>query len=59
MSTAESLKNKTDDQSPNEWEQVAKLAEQAYAEEVERAPEQATMFFKSALNVEKDFDRRR
>lgn len=59
MSTAESLKNKTDDQSPNEWEQVAKLAEQAYAEQVERAPEQATMFFKSALSVEKDFDRRR
>jgi hypothetical protein len=59
MSTAESLKNKTDDQSPNEWEQVAKLAKQAYAEQVERAPEQATMFFKSALSVEKDFDRRR
>lgn len=59
MSTAESLKNKTDDQSPNEWEQVAKLAEQAYAEQVEIAPEQATMFFKSALSVEKDFDRRR
>lgn len=59
MSTAESLKNKTDDQLPNEWEQVAKLAEQAYAEQVERAPEQATMFFKSALSVEKDFDRRR
>lgn len=59
MSTAESLKNKTDGQSPNEWEQVAKLAEQANAKRAEKAPEQATMFFKEALGVEKDFDRRR
>ena len=52
-------KNPSENTQPTEWEQVAKMAKQTIKREEEKAPEYATEFYKAALDVERDFDRRR
>lgn len=52
-------KNPSEHASPTEWEQVAKMAKHINQRQAEKAPEYATELYKSALDVEKDFDRRR
>ena len=44
--------------SPDEWEELAEMAENFKAEQSVKAPEAATSFYKAALEVEKDFDSR-
>ena len=45
--------------SSNEWDDVAKMAKEVWRQETEKAPEYAADFYRAALDVTKDFDRRR
>lgn len=45
--------------SSNEWDDVAKMAKEVWRQETEKAPEYAVDFYRAALDVTKDFDRRR
>jgi len=45
--------------SDEEWQKVAKMAREFRAEQTAKAPERATNMYKEALDIEKDFDRRR
>lgn len=45
--------------SSNEWDDVAKMAKEFWRQETEKAPEYAADFYRAALDVTKDFDRRR
>ena len=45
--------------SSNEWDDVAKMAKEVWRQETEKAPDYATDFYRAALDVTKDFDRRR
>lgn len=42
----------------NGWGEVAKMAREYMDEQAEKAPERATRFYKEALNIQIDFDRR-
>ena len=45
--------------SSNEWDDVAKMAKEDWRQETEKAPEYAADFYRAALDVTRDFDRRR
>lgn len=45
--------------SSNEWDDVAKMAKEVWRQETEKAPEYAADFYRAALDVTKDFDRRK
>lgn len=45
--------------SSNEWDDVAKMAKEVWRQETEKAPDYAADFYRAALDVTKDFDRRR
>lgn len=45
--------------SSNEWDDVAKMAKEVWRQETEKAPDYAADFYRTALDVTKDFDRRR
>lgn len=45
--------------SSNEWDDVAKMAKEVWQQETEKAPDYAADFYRAALDVTKDFDRRR
>lgn len=45
--------------SSNEWDDVAKMAKEIWRQETEKAPDYAADFYRAALDVTKDFDRRR
>lgn len=45
--------------SSNEWDDVAKMAKEVWRQETEKAPDYATDFYRAALDVTKDFDRRK
>lgn len=45
--------------SSNEWEDVAKLAKESWNKESDHATDYAADFYRAALDVTKDFDRRR
>lgn len=45
--------------SSNEWEDVAKMAKEVWRQETEKAPDYAADFYRAALDVTRDFDRRR
>lgn len=45
--------------SSNEWDDVAKMAKEVWRQETEKAPDYATDFYRAALDVTRDFDRRR
>lgn len=43
----------------NQWDDVAKMAKEVWRQETEKAPDYAADFYRAALDVTKDFDRRR
>lgn len=45
--------------SSNKWDDVAKMAKEVWRQETEKAPDYAADFYRAALDVTKDFDRRR
>lgn len=45
--------------SSNEWDDVAKMAKEVWRQETEKAPDYAADFYRAALDVTKDFDRRK
>lgn len=45
--------------SSNEWDDVAKMAKEGWRQETEKAPDYAADFYRAALDVTRDFDRRR
>ena len=45
--------------SSNEWDDVAKMAKEVWQQETEKAPDYAADFYRAALDVTKDFDRRK
>lgn len=45
--------------SSNEWDDVAKMAKEVWRQETEKAPDYAADFYRAALDVTRDFDRRR
>lgn len=45
--------------SSNEWDDVAKMAKEVWQQETEKAPDYAADFYRAALDVTRDFDRRR
>lgn len=45
--------------SSNEWDDVAKMANEVWRQETEKAPDYAADFYRAALDVTKDFDRRK
>lgn len=45
--------------SSNEWDDVVKMAKEVWRQETEKAPGYAADFYRAALDVTKDFDRRR
>lgn len=45
--------------SSNEWDDVAKMAKEVWRQETEKSPDYAADFYRAALDVTKDFDRRR
>ena len=45
--------------SSNEWDDVAKMAKEVWQQETEKAPDYAADFYRAALDITRDFDRRR
>ena len=45
--------------SSNEWDDVAKMAKEIWRQEIEKAPDYAADFYRAALDITRDFDRRR
>ena len=45
--------------SSNEWDDVAKMAKEVWRQETEKAPDYAADFYRAALDITRDFDRRR
>ena len=45
--------------SSNEWDDVAKMAKEVWRQEAAKAPDYAADFYRAALDVTRDFDRRR
>lgn len=45
--------------SSNEWDDVAKMAKEVWRQETEKAPDYAADFYRAALDVTRDFDHRR
>lgn len=45
--------------SSNEWDDVAKMAKEVWRQETEKAPDYAADFYRAALDITRDFDRRK
>ena len=45
--------------SSNEWDDIAKMMKEAWQRQTEKAPEYAADFYRAALSVSRDFDQRR
>ena len=54
----DSMAKSKDDITPDEWEKLTSMAEEFNARQTAKAPEVATNFYKSALEVQQDFGRR-